>query len=124
MKVPRKSLILLLVSYCQYDYLPVETQRSFLVRKLQKPFFKVEDLSRQYRPIIYEPSCWPIADSNCPPKACPFDHPRPDNPVDDSMSKKTREKVIVEEKKAGYCEPCAIRFDDLKLVSFFLCWQC
>ena len=36
-----------------------------LVRKLRPPFFKVEDVSRQYRPIIYETTQWPVPNLSC-----------------------------------------------------------
>ena len=47
------------------------------VRKLRPPFFKVEDVSRQYRPIIYETTQWPVPNLSC----SPFDAPRDGEPT-------------------------------------------
>ena len=107
------------------------------MRKLRRPFFKVEDLSRQYRPIIYEPSVWPIPNFSCPANVSPFDVNNTREPVSDrSRSSKKEEDVNEEEdmiedqehqedkdeeqdeKRPGYCEPCAVRYEDLRMVSF------
>ena len=37
---------------------------------------KIDDLSRAYRPLVYETDVWPFPLSDCPPHACPYDVPR------------------------------------------------
>ena len=46
------------------------------IRKLQVPFIKVEDQSRQYRPLVKEFKEWPLPDFDSPVGTCPFDTPR------------------------------------------------
>lgn len=121
---------------------------SSAVRKLRQPFLKVEDKSRQYKPIIYETAQWPRLDLNCSGKASPFDinysryqsfkddsesnsdHSDTDNENMSSNSGKgraenknneagvtKRRKLVREEKRAGFCEPCSVKYEDLIAVS-------
>lgn len=46
------------------------------IRKLQAPFIKVEDQSRNYRPLVKEFKQWPFPDFESPVGTCPFDTPR------------------------------------------------
>ena len=46
------------------------------VRQLKAPFIKVEDLSRQYRPLVHELKEWPRMYFDSPVGTCPFDRPR------------------------------------------------
>ena len=89
---------------------------SFSVRKLRKPFFKCEDCLHKYRPIIFETSQWPTVDPACTNRASPFDKC--------GIEGKEQEKEDVhqegstdEEIRSGYCEPCTMRYDNLKMVS-------
>lgn len=94
------------------------------MRKLRRPFFKVEDLSRNYRPVIYEPLQWPTINYDCPPDASPFDPPRPSLPSssaqDSSKRAQRKDTPAGNERRLGYCEPCGARFEDLEKVS---CWR-
>lgn len=45
------------------------------IHTLTGPFLKVEDQSRLYRPLVYEPPCWPCPQYDTPPNGCPFDIP-------------------------------------------------
>ena len=95
-----------------------------LVRKLHRPFFKFEDLSHNYRPVIYEPSHWPVVNEDCPPEASPFDPPRPPPPLLSAPdnSKRTNHQKEANtpagnDRRLGYCEPCGVRFEDMEKVS-------
>ncbi len=45
------------------------------VHTLTPPCLKVEDKSRGYRPLIYEPTVWPRPQFDAPIDSCPFDVP-------------------------------------------------
>ena len=103
-----------------------------IVRKLRQPFFKIEDKSRQYRPIIYETNNWPSPNTNCSFKQSPFDvncHKDADQDsvgVNSSNSDVEGDNIgeddalYEDEKRPGFCEPCSVRYEDLKTVSVLL----
>ena len=88
------------------------------VRKLKPTFFKVVDMSGNYRPLVYETDKWPVPNASYPADAGPYDT---------SHQMKCRRRLhFLEEppspppakRKAGYCECCAIRYQDLEMVCF------
>ena len=104
---------------------------TIIVRKLRQPFFKIEDKSRQYRPIIYETTKWPSPNLNCSFKQSPFDvriikdsadgvsaSSNADSDVDTGIDDNGGAVLPYEdEKRPGFCEPCSVRYEDLKTVS-------
>ena len=101
----------------------------FLVRKLRKPFFKIEDLSLHFRPIIYETTNWPSPNFDCSARVSPFDihhrnisdDNRESSPKKDYEEAEERlegqdETACEDERRSGYCEPCSMRYEDLKEV--------
>ena len=109
---------------------------SVVVTKLKNVFMKIEDNSGAYRPLIYETETWPLPLANC---ACPYDPPRgSDRPRVAQPSRATGARLTQElpaslpaasaptagptaaaavvKKRPGYCECCALRYEDLKMV--------
>ncbi|KAJ8004971.1 hypothetical protein DPEC_G00141810 [Dallia pectoralis] len=94
-------------------------------RRISKPFVKVEDSSRHYRPIYQAMSCMPEFDLTSAPPCSPFF-------VEDRFGKRTREPRNLggraaseekrpvrsrrnrEKKRGGYCECCALKYDSIK----------
>ena len=95
----------------------------YTVRQLKPTFFKVVDMSGQYRPLVYETmeDKWPVPNASCPPNAGPYDtvheikcreikcrrrlqFPEPSSPPPAAK------------RKSGYCECCSIRYQDLEMV--------
>ncbi len=102
-----------------------------IVRKLRQPFFKIEDKSRQYRPIIYETNNWPSPNPNCTFKQSPFDVNCLKDVDQDSAGVNSNsdaegdnigedDALYEDEKRPGFCEPCSVRYEDLKTVSVLL----
>ncbi|KAK3749838.1 hypothetical protein QZH41_015511, partial [Actinostola sp. cb2023] len=86
------------------------------IRKLQVPFIKVEDQSRQYRPLVKEFKEWPLPDFDSPVGTCPFDTPRerrdqePKKRIKDKYQQKDAKK---QQAKKGYCECCCLHYNSL-----------
>ena len=45
------------------------------VRTLKAPFIKVEDMSRAYKPLVFQVKVWPTPNVHCSPEGSPFDSP-------------------------------------------------
>ena len=97
------------------------------VRTLKAPFIKVEDMSRAYKPLVFEVKVWPTPNVHCSPEGSPFDSPPPRK---ERAKKRTerqapappKQSAVPFEKKPGYCECCKAHFTDMKMVS--LCDAC
>lgn len=98
------------------------------VRELKVPFLKVEDQSRSFRPLLYETDQWPLPNSTCPPNASPYDVIRKNGKVSAQLSRATGARLTQDlmaslpgpaagtaRRKPGYCECCAMRYEDLKV---------
>lgn len=97
--------------------------------RISRPFVKVEDSSRHYRPIYLHMPKMPSCNLQSAPPCSPFlveDHGKDDGKkkMKDERSggergakgKKDRRKVHEgrEKRKGGYCECCEVKFDNLK----------
>ena len=71
------------------------------VRKLNPPFIKVEDHSRQYKPLVHELKEWPKIYFTAPPGWCPFDPP-PKKETEAEKREKA-EKLKITKKQAKDC---------------------
>lgn len=74
------------------------------VRKLQVPFIKVEDHSRQYKPLVHELKEWPKPWFDSPPALCPFDRPQhiEDKEEKDEKLKADRKQLRKDSTKIKY----------------------
>ncbi|XP_010900801.1 protein DBF4 homolog A [Esox lucius] len=96
--------------------------------RIGKPFVKVEDSSRHYRPIYLAMSCMPEFNLTSAPPCSPFlvedkDHPgkRPKEHrnrggrVSASEERgQARNRRNREKKRGGYCECCSLKYDNIK----------
>lgn len=94
--------------------------------RLKKPFVKVEDISRLYRPFYLQLTNMPIINYSVQKPCSPFDIDKPS-----SIPKQTQVKLRIrkdgdkcggtpvqlqlkEKKKKGYCECCLQKYEDLE----------
>lgn len=97
------------------------------VRALKAPFVKVEDMSRAYKPLVFEVKAWPTPNVHCSPEDSPFDSPLPRKDKAKRQTEKPvrltpatpKQPVVPLENKPGYCECCKAHFRDVKMVSLF-----
>uniref|UniRef100_V9KES4 Protein DBF4 homolog A n=1 Tax=Callorhinchus milii TaxID=7868 RepID=V9KES4_CALMI len=101
--------------------------------RLKKPFIKVEDITRYYRPFYHQFDCYPEINYHGPNPCSPFDVEKKNKSGDKQNKGKTRSKhhemscseknrrmerkimeTLKEKKKRGYCECCTVKYDDLK----------
>ena len=97
-------------------------QGALRVRTLKAPFIKVEDMSRAYKPLVFEVKVWPTPNVHCPPEGSPFDSPPPRKERAKKQAERPappKQSVVPLEKKPGYCECCKVHFTNMKMVSFF-----
>ncbi|XP_067305649.1 protein DBF4 homolog A [Pseudorasbora parva] len=98
--------------------------------RIRRPFVKVEDSSRHYRPIYLPLSNMPVCNLHSLPPCSPFlmeEHGK-----DDSKKKQKEQRSVGErgtrgkkerrrghegreKRKGGYCECCEVKFDNLKV---------
>ncbi|XP_026083312.1 protein DBF4 homolog A isoform X1 [Carassius auratus] len=98
--------------------------------RICRPFVKVEDSSRHYRPIYLPLSKMPVCNLRSLPPCCPFlmdEHgkedpkKRPKEPRSGGergpRGKKDRRRGDAgqEKRKGGYCECCEVKFNNLKM---------
>ncbi|XP_042597503.1 protein DBF4 homolog A [Cyprinus carpio] len=98
--------------------------------RIRRPFVKVEDSSRHYRPIYLPLSNMPVCNVRSLPPCSPFlmDEHGKDDPKKrhkeqrsggerGARGKKERRRVHEgrEKRKGGYCECCGVKFDNLKV---------
>ncbi|CAM4704024.1 unnamed protein product [Leuciscus chuanchicus] len=92
--------------------------------RIRRPFIKVEDSSRHYRPIYLPLSNMPVCNLRSLPPCSPFlmeEHGKDDTKKKQNeqrsggergtRGKKERRR---EKRKGGYCECCEVKFDNLK----------
>ena len=85
----------------------------------------MEDLSRNYRPLVLEMKRWPRPLCHASLKASPFDPPHTGKSPEQQQQQKMggggggreKEKVEVRDKRPGHCECCSVKFEDLQMVS-------
>ncbi|KAK9961347.1 hypothetical protein ABG768_009138 [Culter alburnus] len=89
--------------------------------RIRRPFVKVEDSSRHYRPIYLPVSNMPVCNLRSLPPCSPFlveEHGKDDTkkkPKEQrSGGERGKKERRREKRKGGYCECCEIKFDNLK----------
>ena len=75
---------------------------------IEVTFFKVEDQSRKYRPLVREFRRWPVINFDSHHHGCPFDDSSDDE--HDHTIQKTKSL-----QNKGYCECCRVHFENYNL---------
>ncbi|XP_076135933.1 protein DBF4 homolog A [Alosa pseudoharengus] len=95
------------------------TSQKHNASRISKPFVKVEDSSRRYRPLYLHMAQMPVCNFNSPPPASPFQIEDKRHSTHGPEGKehagksKHRARERREKKKGGYCECCGVKYDKL-----------
>ncbi|XP_062395063.1 protein DBF4 homolog A [Sardina pilchardus] len=96
------------------------TSQKHSASRISKPFVKVEDSSRRYRPLYLHMAHMPVCSYNSAPPASPFQIEDKRNSTHGPEGKepagksKYRARERREKKKGGYCECCGVKYDKLQ----------
>ncbi|XP_063054010.1 protein DBF4 homolog A isoform X2 [Engraulis encrasicolus] len=88
------------------------------VRRISKPFVKVEDASRRFKPLYLHMANMPACNFSSAPPASPFyqEERKPNTHMPEKPGGKGKQRRLEgrEKRKNGFCECCAVNYDKLQ----------